>query len=478
MKGPQALSFRLGLVPHDERPVSLDQVVRQVEVAGGEVLVPPREWLGHRSEAGDAAALRGWLRDHRHDADAWVLSLDMLVFGGLVASREPSLDEARAAACVEEVWGALAEVSGEAVYAYMALRRLAPTAGRAEDLGAWRAGHEGALDRAARQPNVAAARAAVRGAPGVLALLQEDARPDSALAAEQTGLLAGAGPGVVLAPGTDEGPRALAVRALAEHAELASPSCAAPAVGVLPPLRAIQNCLSGELAGRGRDRARARIAPYEDRPLGDTLAGQLAVAGLVEDPGADAKLFVWAPDRPGRDLWLDPAGEAAPDQEASVFIAAVAAALAVGHRVVVADVADANGADPALWRLPEASALLSRLHGFAAWNTAGNTLGCALAQLRLPRDPTGLALRVAEDWGFQTEVRPAATRWARGERNADPWNLESTDRARVETFAEERLRRWWGETFRAGTWPFRPGHLHLPWSRLFEASIDMDQAPA
>jgi hypothetical protein len=467
------VTLRLGLVPHDDRPASLDQVERLVRMAGAEVVLPPREALGHRLDPGDATALRRWLLDHRHEADAWVLSLDMLVFGGLVASRTPELDEARATACVDEVWAALADVAPEAVYAYLTLRRLAPTAASGDDVDAWRAGHEAAPDQEARRPNVAAARAAVRGAPGVLALLQEDARPDPALVAEHAALMAEAGPGVVLTPGADEGPRALAARALAERS---------PAAEIPPSSEpAIQNRIAPEagemLAGRGvavrlsGERGGARVAPYEDRPLGESLAGQLAVAGLVEDAGSAAQLFVWAPDRPGVDLWLGERGE--PSSEAEVFLDALREALDAGRRVVVADVADANGADSTLWSRPGAAQLLPRLHGFAAWNTASNTLGCALAQLRLPRDPSGLALRVAEDWGFQSEVRPRATKWARLERQADPWDL-ADHRGRVESFAEERLRRWWSEAFPLGTWAVRPGHLRLPWSRLFEASIDLE----
>jgi hypothetical protein len=454
------VTLRLGLVPHDDRPVSLDQVVRLVRVAGAEVVLPPREALGHRLDPGDATALRRWLLDHRHEADAWVLSLDMLVFGGLVASRTPDLDEARAAACVDEVWAALADVAPEAVYAYVTLRRLAPTAASGDDVDAWRAGHEAAPDQEARRPNVAAARAAVRGAPGVLALLQEDARPDPALAAEHAALMAEAGPGVVLTPGADEGPRALVARALATLAPATT--------------RAMQNRIAsgGGVAVRlSGERGGARVAPYEDRPLAESLAGQLAVAGLVEAADSAAKLFVWAPDRPGVDLWLGERGE--PSPEAEVFLDALREALDAGHRVVVADVADANGADSTLWSQPGAAELLPRLHGFAAWNTASNTLGCALAQLRLPRDPSGLALRVAEDWGFQSEVRSRATKWARLERQADPWDL-ADHCGRVESFAEERLRRWWSETFPLGTWAVRPGHLRLPWSRLFEASIDLE----
>ena len=59
-------------------------------IAGVRVATPPRALLGNYLNPGDPHALARWLRDESpRDASAFILSTDMLDFGGLVASRAP-----------------------------------------------------------------------------------------------------------------------------------------------------------------------------------------------------------------------------------------------------------------------------------------------------------------------------------------------------------------------------------------------------
>jgi len=59
----------------------------------------------------------------------------------------------------------------------------------------------------------------------------------------------------------------------------------------------------------------------------------------------------------------------------------VADLLEAGRRVAVADCAHPNGADPALVRALQVvvGGEWERLSGYAGWNTAGNTIGTAVA---------------------------------------------------------------------------------------------------
>ena len=89
-----------------------------------------------------------------------------------------------------------------------------------------------------------------------------------------------------------------------------------------------------------------------------------------------------------------------------------------GRQVAVADVADANGADPALVHALAAAGVSDRLAGYAGWNTAGNSIGSAISQAvarqhastpdRLAAHRRLLAHRFLEDWGYQTDVRQRA----------------------------------------------------------------------
>ncbi|PJF45256.1 MAG: hypothetical protein CUN48_19820, partial [Candidatus Thermofonsia Clade 3 bacterium] len=61
------------------------------------------------------------------------------------------------------------------------------------------------------------------------------------------------------------------------------------------------------------------------------------------------------------------------------FVRALAQEIAAGRTCAVVDVAFVNAGDLALGELLTRMPTLSRLAAYAGWNTAGNTLGCALA---------------------------------------------------------------------------------------------------
>jgi len=79
---------RIILVPLDDRPVNLRMPRLLAEMVGYELVTPPRELLGHFKTAGDPEAIGAWvLGQVVEPVDCAVLSLDMLAYGGLVASR-------------------------------------------------------------------------------------------------------------------------------------------------------------------------------------------------------------------------------------------------------------------------------------------------------------------------------------------------------------------------------------------------------
>lgn len=85
---------------------------------------------------------------------------------------------------------------------------------------------------------------------------------------------------------------------------------------------------------------------------------------------------------------------------------------AAGRMVTVADVAYASGADNRFVQLLLHSVNLPGLAGFAAWNTASNSLGSAIAAgvcALFGDDPVLLAeanfTRLVDDWLYQSRVR-------------------------------------------------------------------------
>lgn len=77
---------RILLLPLDERPCNT-RFPALMPRAGAELTVVPNELLGLKKRPADTARLAGWVREHAKEADAVILSMDTLVYGGLIPSR-------------------------------------------------------------------------------------------------------------------------------------------------------------------------------------------------------------------------------------------------------------------------------------------------------------------------------------------------------------------------------------------------------
>ena len=82
-------------VPLDDRPCCLDMVGRIAALASCELLTPPRKSLGHFQEPGQPDAILQWLEEQDPSLNL-IASVDMLSWGGLIASRHPDSDPGKA----------------------------------------------------------------------------------------------------------------------------------------------------------------------------------------------------------------------------------------------------------------------------------------------------------------------------------------------------------------------------------------------
>ena len=76
------------LVPLDSRPPCTDYVTSLARMAGFQVILPPSELLDDYRQPGNAAGMREWLQHNIVRADTAIISVDMLLHGGLLASRK------------------------------------------------------------------------------------------------------------------------------------------------------------------------------------------------------------------------------------------------------------------------------------------------------------------------------------------------------------------------------------------------------
>lgn len=490
----------IALVPLDERPVSTQLAAGVAHIAGLECAMPPSAALPQVREPGSSQVLAEWLETHKHESSHLVVSLEGLGFGGLIPSRigqEP----------INEVLGRWSVLSdpGAKVYGFTlvprtpnsldameepsywnpygpALHTLSTALSTGNDVEAARSAVPGDVRRdwlARRMRQHALALAALeltsRNAIDRLVIGIDDASEQSLSASEQHNLenwverleLAER---AVVQPGADEIGAVLVARACLDILAVGKPR-----VGVL----------CAEPAALGR------VAPYESTPVRETIRRQIESAGGLADfdPANagkwDAVMVVHAPESP-RTPHADWA--VAPDDHLDYDGAAATARLVMnsGDGVVgLADVHRPNGADPALVSALDDANAWPLLSSFAAWNTAGNTIGTVAAQMvaawagrragtfNQKQASLAMARRVVEDYGWMT-VERARVREELGSNPTLHDSVEPPDTLNPALHsAEMRLSRVLERPGFEGIHVARAS-LVLPWRRTFEVDLGLE----
>lgn len=484
--------------PVDARPVVRSQVVQLAACAGWELRVPAVEMLGHLRRAADRDALTRWLLEQSvaPEVRGFALSLDMLLYGGLVPSRiaDDSLEALQARlALLRELQRRRPDAP---IYAFAATMRISNNDIAEEEKPYW-AQYGRALwrwsyhsDHAEQTGDTVSARAAEAAAAQIPQPVRDDYRATRARNfALVRQALALTGEGVIrrlALPQDDTAPWGFNVaerRALQAEAEarglLDRVHIAAGADEVLHTLVARlvatleqRPALRVQLLASDPAHLDRLVARYEDRPLRESIAAQVAAVGaeLVSDErSAELVLAVhsqgseqgdWAlgvplPQRPGvAPGWLDRlAGNAGP-----------------ARPVVLADLAYANGGDPWLAGQP-----LAQLASYSGWNTASNSLGGLLAHAVLAQgrwqasaSREVLALRLLEDLAYQAVWR-GVLRAAADEATLSPQALHALAREIVIPGCNA-LAAAWGLGWRVAD-------LRLPWDRSFEVELKLEPAP-
>ena len=480
----------LACVPLDDRPVSTDLPQAVCAVAGASLTLPPTQAWPRGRQPGDADAIGAWVTETT--SDAFVVSLEGLTSGGLVASRTgheslgallgrldvlrpldvpvrasvvvPRTPDTDDAAEEPEYWDAY----GRALHALSA----ALHTGRGVAVARDRVPPEVATDwarRRLRQHQLALA-ALDMVASGILTGLivgVDDAAtaslsvPDADHIAQQAERL-GLGDRVTVGHGADEATAVMCARSLLDLG------------GAMGPAVAVDCGVPGGLE---------RTAVYESAPVRCTVLDQLHAAGAVpvglqDEP--DVVLVVHPPDGSGDWAVAPPTSTDATAAQATAEV--VRRHLDAGRRVAVADVAQPNGADPALVLALADTGTLLELAGWAAWNTAGNTVGTVAAHVvashvgRL----TGrfdeaahrrlLAARLVEDWAWMSVVRAEV----RARTGGDPRRHDHVDPAHPALHGlDQRLQQLLTQVGGGLGWTVAPGAVRLPWHRTFEVQVGL-----
>ena len=461
---------RLALLPLDDRPVNYDQPWWLARAAGIDLVRPPREWLGSPLHQATQDRLADWLRDETSSADGFVVAVDTLAYGGLIPSRRSTTPVSEVANALEPLRSIRVARPSAPVFAFSVLMRVNRSNSAEEEKPYW-ATHGASmfrlsyLDDKSSRGDAGPAEAADRDelANSVPAEIVADYRDGRARNHAINRLVVQwAAEGVVdyaLIGQDDTAPygwniaEARALRQLIDELELTDRASVYPGADELASLLvAAYACRNAGFRPRVWSRYSGPDGPsvvtsYEDRPLQDLVKAHIGPLGgtvAATSDEADLILAVNAPDKAQAEAWLqlavrqpellpaqqagsiDPGSLRAVRQEMqsvhrdlAELASAVARDIEAGRDVAIVDVAFVNGADLAFVDPLLAEVPIARLAAYAGWNTAGNSLGSALAQgtvramARRDTQPVDavaahlglLFIHLLDDYAFQGLVR-------------------------------------------------------------------------
>lgn len=482
--------LRLGLVPLDNRPVCLSQVVKLAELAGMNISVPPYSAIGAYTFPGDPDAVLDWMEREAPNLDVLILSVDMAVTGGIVPSRTPlatmeevnlRLDRLERIASGNphlEIWafGILQRIARTdtnraetnritwLISSYLiakdeadatknlvkaaeaeSIRKQIPEKELGEYLAARRRNHE---------TNMKTIGMASQGLFRMLVIGMDDNAVYGPQRTERDELTReierlDVGDRVTIKPGADELAQLLTARAS---------------------MRNIGKVV--EVYVDEADPALLKqIPPLEDRPLNDSIDLALRLSGAKRSEKrrkSDRVLYVHGDD-----------GLTSEDA------AAVASLVAHKRRVSVADVAQVNAGSTAFAEeMGRRIGDLGKLAGYGGWNTAANAIGTAVAMLivdraRDRRDEKGwtefLMERFSDDALFMGDVRPKIQ--SERFKSANPAAMYVDMRRDLVSMLQERSDLFFHDYFADGKKSRMTLDVQIPWFRLFEIGVNVRISP-
>jgi hypothetical protein len=474
-------------LPLDGRPCNARFPVELAELAGERLLVPPVEMLGDARTPARRDRLQAWLETHLEGARGLFVSLDTWIYGNLVASRknrdsaELLLDRLTLLKDFRQQYPHLQ------IHGFATLLRLSNSHDDTEERPYWAQygkeiyrfswlEHYQQLHEGADQTEYQALLEQIP--PEVLNdyrhLRSRNAQLLEAMLSElEAGLLE------TLLIGCDDGGsygwtvlERQALQAKIDQRELSAlvyPGADELAsVLIARVLEPRQPVLKVDWT---YPEASDQVTRYEGIALRQTLEHQAHAAGVklrFDEGPFDGRLWLHNPPDEQIDQYLDRDSRVRlePDR-----IGPLLEALSAGDPVALADVCYANGGDIQLLERLEREQQLFALNAYAAWNTAGNTLGMLLAWYKLnlfkaaqPRlQQRFLAERLADDGWYQGYLRQTLCA-----HYSEPVTLNSCIQAIA--FFNDKFRNW--QRWMPDPPPcLQIEHLSFPWRRFFEVDL-------
>jgi hypothetical protein len=498
-----ALLAPVVLVPLDDRPVTAQLPAMLGRVAGREVREPPRALLGNYLTFGEPDRIIAWLNGPAQSgAGAYVVSTDMLAYGGLVASRVPQTSYADAYFRLRALRQLRRAQPHAWIGAFGTVMRLAPTgvpdlgpaasffaAGRGwVDLQTYANLHDPPLPSEAAQASALQQSIGPTLLDGYLRARARDYAVDLLVLQQTADRVVDRS---VLGQ-DDAGPVGLHVRDVRALQNAAAALDLGDRTSIEPGADELGMALVANALARGAHwTPRVRVvystpdgADYQDdlefAPISSAIGSLIALCGGVAvDASPDLTLYVRVP---GSTAAQDDAIARAMHDDANA-----------GGSVAFSDLSfltNDYAAQAVFAKRLLDDGTMGRLDAYASWNTNANTVGTALAEAIAAgagrRTHTYDALahreftfnRVLDDVTFHTEVRPELIRQLDAQKIDHTYLLPEV----AAPLAVTNRDLLWSRGARLLEEMY-PGYhiavisITLPWNRTFETKIDASLAP-
>lgn len=488
-------------IPLDERPCNYIfpqlLVTHKTDV---HICIPPIELLGHKKSPADTKKLSEFLISHVKDCDNLVLSIDMLLYGGLIPSRLHHLSEKEVNERLDIVHQIKNINPHIKIYAFHCIMR-APSYNSSEeepdyyeDFGYALFRRKYLLDYQKRhglsqeellelksihiprdiiddyewrrdfntQMNLKVIDYLKNGDIDFLVIPQDDSSPYGYTSLSQKKVVDEVKKShleqqVMIYPGADEVSMSLFIRAYHEYYHL-EPKVYPFYASVLGP---------------------TIVPKYEDRPMFESLKSHIRVcrAKMVDTPQeADLILAINSPGKIMQESFVD---EVEKDisytsyRNLLDFAYKIKDYLQEGYQVALCDSAYSNGGDYQLIEYLDHLNILDQLISYAGWNTNCNSLGTTLAQSFFGRNQKHLCYRIIEDVFYQTIVRKQIIDCDLIELGLSYYDFKDQQDI-VENRILNQLQAYYDSLNMSHHYPVHIQRIWMPWKRMFEIGMEIE----
>lgn len=492
-------------VPLDERPCNYE--IPQMVSASNEkveLLIPPVKLLGSKKESADLLELWKYIEEKIKEVDAAVLSVDMLLFGGLIPSRLHTLDEKEVSQYLNNFKSLKMLNPKVKIYASETIMR-SPQYDSNDEEPDYYANYGRALHRQAflqdkqKRVGINSEELTELNEIEIPTEIQEDYewRRDFNLSynLKIANLVNKNLIDFLVVPQDDSAEYGYTAIAQEKMVKYLSENNLEDQINIYPGADEVGTSLLARCLNDFYERETAvyifysstlgpSIIPnYEDRPMNENLKYHLDVTNSYRVETPKEADYILAINSPGKFM------EEAFDQSNRdisytsfrnllYFVKKIERFIDEGYKVSISDSAFSNGGDLQLIKFLDNKNLLDKLLSYAGWNTNSNTLGTVLGAsiYGLNQDNKNLQLhlvyRLLEDVFYQSLVRQEVTENYLPDLGLSYFDLKDK-KSLVENMIKNQIKSYYEKLNLSSKISINTLSVDMPWNRMFEVGLNL-----